>query len=320
MKNKMKRTAVLLFVLALVFGSADVFAGETKKERFSKPLKAENVKIAKKVLFSDAKGKPASNQGVDKKVPVASSASTGILGMPAEGQKYAVVVGICDYPGTSWDLCLSDGDAHYMSETLEHVYGYDPANIFLLRDLNATFENIRLAVESVVAKALPGDEVVFFYSGHGTSGNASDEDVETVDEGLFVHDGIEGQIIWDGQLKEWFSGIATERVVFAFDTCLAGGMNDVQQEGRIVVMSSSETQSSYVFSNGELGEGLFSHYFVNLGMLQGKADGSNPLKRNDPRKYDGTVAVEESFEFSKNYISANKFPNISDKFFKYLSL
>jgi hypothetical protein len=150
-----------------------------------------------------------------------------------------------------------------------------------------------------------GDEVVFFFSGHGAKGIAMDDDKETVDEAIVTHDGNpNGQLlyIWDGQLKNWFSDFKTTRIVFIFDSCLAGGMTDLKADGRIIAMATTETGTAYEFSS--LQNGQFTYYFVDQGMLNNQAD-TTPV--------DGNVTVEEAFDYAKaNCIYQS--PTISDSF------
>lgn len=120
--------------------------------------------------------------------------------------------------------------------------------------------------------------------------------------------------IWDGQLKAWFENSPTKRIFFAFDTCNAAEMDDLKEAvdptvngvGRVMAFSSGKNQSSYTYylgganNSGNIhdGEGLFSHYFVLRAMHDGLADGSNPLRKTDPLKKDGKVAVEEAFSYA----------------------
>ncbi len=341
---------------------------QNNKSNSFRPMHATNIKIAKKTPVSLVV-KEANNfnvpPGRDKEDDFSERAATGVLGMPLnEGaNKYAVVIGICDYPedvesGVQEidDICLSDGDSYNMVTALIENYGYDPENIYWFRDRGnstetiggneinydlPTHENIREAVMDIkYARGLnENDEVVFFFSGHGTSGNVVDgiaegedddeNNAENLDEGLTVHDSngsIDGDgystldFIWDGELRSWFYGFETDRIVFIFDTCLAGGMNDVVRDeknkvysDRVIVMSSKETQSSYVYSTGKLGEGMFSRHFVNEGMLQGLADGYNQIPEEDD-----LVVVEEAFDYAKenfpSYLKFRQNPVINDLF------
>jgi len=290
----MKRFLILLLAVSLVLLliTPVAFAKSDK----DKPLSASDVELVKKATIKGPKapkGKPA------------TQAATGVLGAPCEGKKYAVVVGISDYPGTSSDLAYCDDDAQDMYDALTSLYGYKSANIRLLTDSEATFDAIRDAIADIDGKEVAGDEVLFFFSGHGAKGKANDGDRENIDESIVTHDGSNFVYIWDGQLKDWFSGFATSRIIFIFDSCLAGGMTDLKAPGRVISMACSETGLSYESSTW--GNGQFTYYFVDEGMLQAEAD-----------KYDNVtgvvdVTVEEAFDYAKtNCVSQT--PTVSDSF------
>lgn len=329
-------------------------------------LAARDVHLVKKARLGPAvgagmeevKGNPHSappGQDKDKGNGASEEAATGTLGEPATGNKYAVLIGICDYPGTKNDIgdCKSDGDSLNMYKALTTFYGYDPDNIRLFKDMGTTtgfvhpdtgeniiagvpsYSNIRDAVMDIKDSAITGDEVVFFFSGHGVDGIARDNDKERRDEGILVHKDNASDLdsdydfIWDGEIKTWFSGFATQRIVFVFDSCLAGGMNDAADIGRVVVMSTSESQVAYVYSTGTGpdaidvdgdgvgdGEGVFTHYFANEGILQGLAD---IYDHDDDTTFEESndVAVEEAFDYANEIVPSGwkrQKPTISDKF------
>jgi len=347
----MKRKFSILIVSAVIVGltlslvgmalASQVASAEKNQNldrQVPKPIPATDVKIVKKIPLlptdGNAKGKPSRPSGQDKKKEK-GPAATGELGATSTGAKYAVVIGICDYPGTKNDICTSDGDSLHMYKALIELYGYEKANIHLLKDMGITpatttdvfagvtyglptYTNIKNAVMDIKNKATStNDEVVFFFSGHGASGIASDGDKERIDEAIVVHNASSTDLdyIWDGELRDWFNGFGTTRIAFVFDTCLAGGWNDLADEGRVISMATGEYQSAYVYSTaGEDvdgdgtadGEGVFSHYFVNEGMLQGLAD-TNPE--------DFKVTVEEAFDYAKEKITIpRQKPVISDNF------
>lgn len=355
----MKKEYNILVVVWLVFGlvgTAMIFQAASAKNiqsahnQISKPVFATNIQIVKKISIptesKKAKGKPSSPPGQDK--DDYEWIATGELGLGTTGEKYAIIIGICDYPGaTSLDLCQSDGDSLNMYKALTELYEYKPANIRLFKDMGGitgstlnnavyaipTYSNIFNAIEEIKGLATSSDdEIVFFFSGHGTRGTANDGDNEDTDEAIVVWDTEDDTAynvtyIWDGELKNWFSGFATSRITFIFDTCLAGGMNDLADEemsdnGRIVVMATDETHSAYVFSTGTYdidgdgtydGEGVFTRLFVNKGMLQNMADGYNEIGESDE-----SVAIEEAFDYAKQNIppqlKRRQKPVINDSF------
>ena len=343
-----------LFGMALVSQTASAERAQNSYRQPPKPISAANVKVVKKIPLSldmeETKGKPDGPPGKDKDNDSSNGAATGILGEPlSEGaSKYAIVIGICDYPGDANDLCASDGDSLNMYKALTEFYGYADENIYLLRDTYpitdnmptdgpATFNEIEDAIlNQIKPNAGPKDEVVFFFSGHGgwpldENDNPIDvypyDEADGRDELIVVHDGDKTVGISDDMLVGWFSDFATTRIIFIFDTCLAGGMNDLADEkssenGRVVVMSTEENRSAYVYSTGgsdidgdgiEDGEGVFSRLFVNKGMLQGLADGYNQLKITDEK-----VVVEEAFDYAKKnipgFLKRKQKPVISDNF------
>ncbi|EKD58483.1 MAG: polysaccharide deacetylase [uncultured bacterium] len=378
----MKKTAVAIFSFALLLSAVGVMAKEKSENKSDKPSKAKNVEISKKKVLSEserksfdenegiAKGKPAKPSPTD---PTAGGA-TGALGepLPFGGQRYAILVGLANYPGKINDLCVTDAktgkdfptaidglaqyckdeDALNMKKALIEKYGYSEENIFLFSDADAKFDAIKERVDYLVgteafpAKLTADDELVFFFSGHSSTGNVFDEsgaNDESLDEAMFIYDQNyteadflsgayapgDSSYVWDDQLKAWFANAPTKRILFAFDTCNAGGMNDLEADGRVLALSSTEFQSSYTYYLGgqqtdvnifQESEGLFAHYFVKRAMIDELGDGSNPLNKRNVLKYDGKVAVEEAFGYAKPIIAVKQSSILNDKFYNDLLL
>lgn len=348
----MKKKAIIFFLAAaLVFPQMGASAiSQTGEENASENGKthmspqATDVKVHKKVPLSETerksleekeKGKPTDSRA--PKDRTVSSWASGTLGepLPAGGQRYAVVVGLANYEGTINDLCVADAKTSLENPTIENGlayycqdedalnmknaligFGYPEGNITHLRDYQATRAGIKNALDALASKIGENDEVVFFFSGHGTSGKlVSLKDRETIDEAIFTYD---NNYIWDDELKAWADSLTVNRMVFAFDICLAGGMNDLGGDNRVIVMSSGENQSSYTFYLGgtqtdtnvfQESEGLFTHYFVKRGMIDELADGSNPISYSD-----GRVAVEEAFTYAYPLVKFRQSPVLNDKF------
>ncbi len=306
------RKGFSIFLVAVV-STAFVFnatlftqAKDNEKIDYSKPLKAENVHIGKKIQIKDLdpeekgrdpKGKPTK--------PPTSSYATGVLGDPmaAGAQKYAIIVGISDYYESDADLNYGDDDALEMKRTLMEVYGYPEGNIIPLLDHSATFNGIQSAIDNIKSRVVPGDEVVFFYSGHGSYGNAYDGDTESVDESIWVADRVN---IWDTQLKDWFSNYQTDRIIFIFDSCFSGGMTDLSAVGRVVNMASQENKYSYEVSS--VGHGVFTYYFVEQGMRNGLADTYDSIAGVKD------VTVEEAFAYTVPKVRKYQAPVLSDSY------
>ncbi len=322
MKNKLNvlLVAAVAFGINLAFlGTASAFPAMPSFERPAKPdrykpVHAENIKLFKKATIgkSDDTNGARKFNAAEKIKPAWPSrfATTGILGEQAAGERYAIIVGISDYPGTAYDLNYADDDAIEMKEALIENYGYAETDIILLTNLQATRSAILSAVENVESKALAGDEVVFFFSGHGMSGEADDGDSEKLDESIVAHDGANLVPIWDEELAAAFAGFKTSRIVFVFDSCLAGGMTDLAANGRVINMASAETGTAYEYASMQNGQ--FTYYFVEMGMLNGLADKYDHDEDGIFRE-GSDVVVEEAFDYAKQRCFRQT-PVISDLF------
>jgi len=284
-----------------------------------RPTPATDVEIVQKVSLP-GKGRP-DKPGKPPK-PSQPAAATGILGDPVAGHRYAIIIGISDYPGIGSDLNYTDNDALATRNVLVNKYNFNDTNIYLLTDGETaashssivdgspTYATIADAVADLkYNKGLTSDdEVVFFFSGHGAKGKADDGDKEKIDEAIITHNDSNTNFvyIWDGDLQNWFSNFPTQRIIFIFDSCISGGMTDLADTGRVINMATEETGFNTAVEgiyNG-IGAGEFTYYFVIKGIGKGLAD-TTPI--------DDQVTVEEAFDYTKANTNYDH-PTISDKF------
>jgi len=239
-------------------------------------------------------------------------AARGRLGeaLPDGGKRYAIVAGISDYPGTELDIYYAADDAVAMSSILVDLYGFD--EVQCLVDQDATRESILNAIDDTKNMANENDEVVFFFSGHGAkltpaTGQGQVAIVTWGEENPEPYP----EFLWDKELKVAFRGFETDRIVFIFDCCLAGGMIDLAKNGRVVCMAS--TQNGFAVEYGEaygppielpgigytnINQGLFTYFFATRGMQYGMADFYD--HDNTPATQD--VTLEEAFDLSRYYL------------------
>ncbi|NEO90035.1 MAG: peptidase C14 [Moorea sp. SIO3G5] len=90
-----------------------------------------------------------------------------VLAQPL-GRKLALLVGINKYPrSTVLDGCVTD--VELQQELLIHRFGFNPKDILILKDDQATRENIETTfIEHLTKQAKAGDVVVFHFSGFGS--------------------------------------------------------------------------------------------------------------------------------------------------------
>jgi len=295
--KKLWLSVLLVALLVLTISPPAVLA----KSDGPRQVNATDVQIVKKVTLHG----PAAKGG--KTVPTAAS---GILGdlLSNNAKKYAIVIGINDYPGTGSDLQYTVADAHEMSYVLTTTYGFSAGNVHELTNTNATKTAIYEAIRAVKQSAGPGDEVVFFFSGHGAKGKADDDDKNNVDQAIVVQEVVQGTLqfafIWDGELVQWFSDFKAKRIVFVFDSCLAGGMAVLKAPDRVVCMASTINSMSLEGAAWGGGHGQFTYYFAEEGMEMTKAD---------VRPKDNQVTVEEAFDYAKANCKSQT-PTIADGF------
>ncbi|MEW6189631.1 MAG: caspase family protein [Actinomycetota bacterium] len=206
---------------------------------------------------------------------------------PVTADKWAVIIGISDYFGTQSDLKYCDDDALDVYNALTTIYGFPPDQVVLLLDSMATTANIQASIDWLIANEGPNSTVVFYYSGHGSRALRGDTDRELIDESIVPW---ELSRIYDGELALKFKTLESSKVWVGFDSCYAGGMDDVGITGlnRIDTQACGETQLSY--ESNPLQNGYFTYFMIDAAMLQGKADANG----------DGVVSIEEAFKYAKN--------------------
>lgn len=301
MKKYVKIPAVIvvtILIMSMLAGSVTA-QSLSSQVNLHKPVKAENVEIVKKITLKGPAVKPSTTSRL---------ASTGIVGDPVKGKRYAIVVGINNYPGTVNDLLYAARDAIAMTNVLTSKYEFDSNNIQLITDEKATRSAIFGAVKALKSNIITADdELVFFFSGHGAKGKADDGDRSNVDQSIVVcNEAYNGfDLIWDGELKALFEDFPTNRIIFIFDSCLSGGMSVLKGTDRVVNMACTANGLSYEGSWGD-GHGQFTYYFAIDGMGMKAANGTLDTDN---------ATDEEAFDYAKENCVWQT-PTIADTFSK----
>lgn len=145
--------------------------------------------------------------------------------------KYALLVGIDDYPGTGNDLRGPIEDARIMYRVLTERFGFDPDNIVVLNDSDATRENIANGIVQHLGQAGPDGVAVFFYSGHGMqmgeniglTGALDPEPRGDGDEAIYVYGHSEdSSVLLDEELGFLIETIEAGRALVVVDACFSG--------------------------------------------------------------------------------------------------
>lgn len=179
---------------------------------------------------------------------IAKSQVTGDDATPAKldeatpkGAKYALVIGISDYSGTSNDLTYCDDDANDWKARLQ-TEGY---SVTILLDRNATKSAIQSAIASLASKAVAGTEIALCYSGHGSSGSIVTTDLYYISSSWF---------------KTTFSTAKSKKMMFCFDACQIGAMaTALKATGRVIAVASNTRVYSYD-GDATMRNGVFTYY------------------------------------------------------------
>ena len=233
---------MILSALPTIIAKPDISFDETK------------VYTGPKEVYKMPKGKPSNTPGGGKKPP---KDDEGPQPDPSVN-KWAVIIGISDYRGKSNDLEYCDDDAQDMYNYLIDG-GYPEGNIKLLKDGSAKSNVIVSAIDWLDSWENAGSEVVFFFSGHGSTYDGyPDGDTEYTDEGIVSADLV---MILDGQLRQLFSSFDSQKISFTFDTCFSGGMDDLAGSGRVVVTACAEDELSFD-GTSTLQNGVFTYFYM----------------------------------------------------------
>ncbi len=137
-------------------------------------------------------------------------------------KKYALCIGINDYPGTESDLSGCVNDANDWSNTFKK-YGFSVEEIL---NKQATKKTMVAAFKKIVSLAADGDLIAIQYSGHGTYIPDADKDEDDgTDECLCPHDITTAGPISDDELSTIFSSRkAGVRIVMFSDSCHSGSV------------------------------------------------------------------------------------------------
>lgn len=143
-------------------------------------------------------------------------------------RRRALVVGIEHYANARNNLIGVGNDVASFMRVLSN---FDIHDVEVIRDANATSENIRTALNALVDGAAKDDVFVFYFSGHGAllpAGFAGSDDPDGRDEALVPYEGSTSSLILDNWIAEFLRQKLPPEVGAFFygiyDCCHAGNM------------------------------------------------------------------------------------------------
>jgi hypothetical protein len=168
--------------------------------------------------------------------------------------RWAFIVGISDYinlePGEGGDLMGPEHDARRVRDVLVVRQGFPEENVRVLVNHDATKAAIEEGITGwLVQNARPGDNVVIYYSGHGSQmwDEDGDED-DGLDETIAPADVVPSDTrydISDDEFNDWLGMLPTDNVIVFLDNCNSGtGTRDVTpfSAGRLLARDLDEVE------------------------------------------------------------------------------
>ena len=302
-RNRVFMLFSLLFVLSIIISPLAVAEDNSGHE-------TGNITIVRKAALN---GNINQQMLSPRLMPQQFASITGYLGtLPPAKNRYAIIIG-SNYEGCTvssdeipftpdvfpLQLEYAQADALCMQELLGYYQFNTETNVIALVGEDASHANIMDAIEQIKEQVNGNDEVVFYYSGHG----AQLIDAEGTHQGIVTDegDGTDVGFIWDYELAREFNRLNTHRIIFIFDSCLAGGMTELADNGRIVCMATTidgvaiEAPVNPITYEA-IEHGLFTYF------LLAAFSGSIPEEYVEEFDPDGIPTVEEAFNFSSSML------------------
>jgi hypothetical protein len=237
---------------------------------------------------------------------------------------HAIVIAVANYHHINRlpEAVLNDARDIASVLTSERHCGYEPKNLHLLLDTEATLPRVRTALLKVANAAGLDDTIVIFFSGHGAvvgGPNDGTSALLTVDTKL---DEIDQTSLMEAEFSAALHRFKARRLLVLLDACHSGGAGSFkagQQEplslgysekaltrlaqgtGRVLIASSRASETSLVLSGWQ--NSVFSHYLLEALRGEGAMNG------------DGVIRVFEIFNYVAQRV-AHEVPGRQHPIFK----
>jgi hypothetical protein len=228
---------------------------------------------------------------------------------------YALVIGIANYQHISGlpATVLNDAQEVYNLLIDPSMCGYQPENVTLLRDQDATQAAIRQALAGLSTRATADSTVFFYISSHGgrvETGPAAGEYLLPVDTDYSSSEAVARTAIAGAEFTEALRAITARKVLVAFDCCHSGGIGQPKDalapaikagfsdgyyeqlksgKGRVILASSRDNEYSWVLPGAP--NSLFTQQLL-AGLRGGIAS------------EDGLIRIFDVFEYIQPRITA----------------
>ncbi len=226
--------------------------------------------------------------------------------------RYALLVGIDDYPGMGSDLRGPVEDARIMERILIDRFGFDPANVVTLNDSDATRSNIAQGIVQHLGQAGPDGVAVFFYSGHGTqigeniglTGPLDPEPRGDGDEGIYIYGHTsESSVILDEELGFLIESLNANRALVVVDACFSGEITRASgdaPQSKVVDLNDAEIADNLRLPTSFITNELKALDLLDMSLGFGDLDQIEAVFRNPQRHLAWGSSTEDQVSWTSN--------------------
>ena len=250
----------------------------------------------------------------------------------AVAEKYALLVGINDYPNDISPLRYCVADVVAFRDTLVNVSSFKKGNIFLMTDgmegqMEPTNINIVKRLSILAQQIKSSDTLVFYFSGHCIV-NDSDSFLLAANSDTTTQDTLEMSGVSLDRVSKILSSVKAHQLLTVIDACRYSPeasrsgedsvLTDEFSKGFKIRRNSSDSQprvsaTLYACSIGERayewsekGHGVFSYYLLK-GMNGGVADSQGQVTVTDLAEYTQSKVMD----WAKTYRNKRQMPWLS---------
>ncbi len=159
--------------------------------------------------------------------------------VPALARNVALLIAVGQFKDPElkpYELKGTAADIESMQRALSDHWGFAPGDIRALRDKDATRERILAEISALEQRSSPGDTVLIYFSGHGTSANDENNQYD-----LPYATGA-----WIPYDLDYSSAAASAKTLVVGRTDLVPRLKNLDQGGRFVVVVSDSCYSGQV--------------------------------------------------------------------------
>ncbi len=170
------------------------------------------------------------------------------------GKNYLMIIAIDKYK--HWkSLANAVKDARDLKAVLKEKYGFIDENIFEYLNEEASPENVRDAFESLKAKATPQDNLLIYYSGHGSYDPSFDLGYWIPSSGRLGGNATSTYIPND-HIRNYIKALDFRHIFLVADACFSGSLfaSDAGKRGGNEEEAKESLKSRWGLSSGNLEE------------------------------------------------------------------